>query len=54
MVHSLLQLSRRLLCHVWPVGRMIFGSLGASLGMGWNLLVYHSILFVSPFLMEES
>ena len=34
LVHSLLQLSERWPCYIWPVGRMKFASLEANLVWG--------------------
>ena len=47
VVHSLLQLSERWPCHIWPVGRMKFASLEANLGGGWGLRVFYPILLFS-------
>ena len=45
MVHPLLQLSERWLCHICSIGRMKFATLEANLGGGEGLLVYPILLF---------
>ena len=48
VVRSLLQLSERWPCDIWPVGRMKFVTLEANLSGSGVLLVYHILLFSLP------
>ena len=52
MVHSLLQLSERWLCHIWLVGRMKSASLEANLGWGSEPFSLSHSSFLSPSLWE--
>ena len=48
MVHSLLQLSERWPCHIWPVYRMKFATHEANFGWEWGLLLNPLLLSLPP------
>ena len=54
MVHSLLQLSERWPCRIWPVDRMKFATLEAYFEWEWGSIGLSHSSVLSPSLWEES